>query len=189
MTERSCPPTRTGACRSTGAGARDRAARSSSGAARIASVPLTRKIELASGSQQSGGLGYPGVRIRPDGRPVLGDGQVEARVRKRNRLRARLEKRKLEPETHLHLPRRLELGRGDVDSNRPRAATRQPGGDVGRAAPELDHVEPSHRLRQHPHLGLGNPPHAPQDLLGCPGGRGASAANSGPRTSTRRGCA
>ena len=91
--------------------------------------------------QQPIRLGEPAVRVAPDARAVLGDGEVEALGRQRHVLGARLDERELEPELLLAAPRRRELGRSDVDADRARAAPGEPRGDVGRAAAELDDVE------------------------------------------------
>ena len=62
-------------------------------------------------------------------------------VGQRHVLGARLDERELEPVLLLAAARGLELGRRHVDADRPRAAPREPGREVGRAAAELDDVE------------------------------------------------
>ena len=87
-------------------------------------------------------LGEPEVGVAPDAGAVLGDREVEALGGQRDVLGARLDEWKLEPELHLAPPRRRELGRSDVDADRARAPPGEPRRDVGRAAAELDDVEP-----------------------------------------------
>ena len=59
---------------------------SSSGTQRITSMRVRHEHESAAGPQQPVRLGHPGVRIAPDARAVLGDREVEARVRQRHAL-------------------------------------------------------------------------------------------------------
>ena len=111
--------TRSGACRSSRAAARGRAAPPRSWAQSMKSVPLTRKTSSPPGPQQPRRLRDPAVGVAPDRGAVLRDGEVEARVRQRHVLGARLDQRELEPELLLHRAGGLELGRRDVDADRP----------------------------------------------------------------------
>ena len=81
---------------------------------------VAQEDELAAGSKQARGLGDPLVRVAPDRRAVLGDDDVERRVRERDLLGVRLEERELDPGLALHLPRGLEL-RGGRRRRRPGA--------------------------------------------------------------------
>jgi len=83
-------------------------------------------------------------------------------------LGAGVDEREREPVLALEAPGDRELGRRVVDPDGPRAAARQPCGDVARAAPELDDVQPAH-VGQRPDLALGHPPDAPVRLGGLPG--------------------
>ena len=79
-------PTRTGACRSTAAAARRLPARPGRRRAWPASanVPLTRKTSSPPGRSSRAASGDPEVGVAPDRRAVLGDGEVERRVRERH---------------------------------------------------------------------------------------------------------
>jgi hypothetical protein len=88
--------------------------------------PVDEEDELAAGPEETRRLRNPGRRIRPDGRAVLRDREVEARVRQRHRLRARLQEWELEPEALLHRTRGRELGRRDIDPDRSGAPAREP---------------------------------------------------------------
>ena len=101
--------------------------------------------------------------VAPDAGAVLGDREVEARGGKRNVLGARLDEWKLEPELLLAPPGRGELGRSDVDADRARAPPGEPRRDVGRAAAELDDVEPFD-LTERPERRLRVAEDAPGDL-------------------------
>ena len=65
------------------------------------------------------------------------------------------------PVSAMHPPRRLELGGGDVDADRPRALPREHGREVGGPAAELDDVEPGD-VPEHAELGLGDRPRSPR---------------------------
>ncbi len=97
-------------------------------------------MEAAAGSQQAGGLGEPAVRVGPQDRAVLADGDVERGVGERHLLGAAEQERELEAVLALHPGGGLELLRRVVEADRPRAAAGHPGADVARAAAELDRV-------------------------------------------------
>ena len=149
---------------------------------------VAEEPEAPAGPQQPMRLGQPAVRVAPDAGPVLGHGEVEALRRERDVLGARLDERELEPELLLAAPRRRELRRGHVDADRPRAAAGEPGGDVGRAAAELDDVE-AVDVAERAERRLGDAEDAPGDLLARP--RVARAARRCTRrspSSRPRGC-
>src|ERR1043166_9514038 len=77
-------------------------------------------------TQQPARLRNPAIRVGPDRCAVLGECEVEARIRERHGLAARLHERELEPVLTLEHTRRLELRRRGVDADRPRAAASQP---------------------------------------------------------------
>ena len=91
------------------------------------------------------------------------------------------------PNSLLHRARGLELRRRDVDADRPRAAPREPGGDVRRAAAELDDVLAGD-VGKRAQLRLGHV-QIPQSNSRSPTPRGALSAYSAPTSSRPRGCA
>ncbi len=103
---------------------------------------VAEEHEPAAGPKQPGRLGDPAVRIGPDRRAVLGQGEVEALGRQSRLGRIRLDERELDPCLGHHPTRRLELRRGDVDAYRASAVLREPRREVRGAAAELDDVEP-----------------------------------------------
>src|SRR5207248_9815949 len=103
----------------------------------------------------------------PEGGAVLGEREIERRVRQWNILGRCLDERKFEPSLRLHAPRRLELRRRRIDADRPRAPSRQPRGEVCGAAAELDDVE-TIDLADTPDLRLGDAEDAPANLLLAP---------------------
>ena len=64
------------------------------------------------------------------------------------------------PGLRLQPPCGVELRRGDVDADGPRAALREPGGEVASAAPEVDDVE-TRDVAEQPDLGLRDAEHRP----------------------------
>src|SRR5205814_3209659 len=92
---------------------------------------VAEEDELAAGAQESRRLRDPLVRVGPDRRPVLGDREIERRVRQRYVLAERLDE--LEPETELLVaaPGRLELRRRGIDADHAgRAGLLQPRAEV-----------------------------------------------------------
>ena len=104
----------------------------SSSAHRITSGLLHRNTSRPPGRSSRYASGSQHVRVAPDARAVLGEREVEALVGKRDGLGARLEQRELDAGLGLEAPRRLELRRGDVDADRPRAAPGEPRREVRR---------------------------------------------------------
>ncbi len=117
----------------------------------------------AAGSQEPRGLGHPALGIDPDRGAVFGEREVEARRRQSRVTRVRLDERELDPGLRHHPPRGLELGRGDVDADRPCAEPCEDGRHVRGAAAELDDVEAA-QVAHHPELGIGHAPDPPRDL-------------------------
>ena len=100
-------------------------------------------------------------RVGPEARAVLGDREVEARVRERHRLGVAVDGAGSRARAPAASARGLELRRRVVDADEPGAAPGQPGADVRRAAAELDRVRAGEVGGQHPHLGLRDPPDPP----------------------------
>ena len=122
---------------------------------------VDEKDEPASGPQQPRRLRDPAVGVGPDRGAIFGDREVEACVRVRHDLRVAVEQREVQSVFGLQAASRRELLLGVVDPNRSRAATGEPGRDVGRAAAELDRVLAGEIGRQHMNLRLWNVPVAP----------------------------
>jgi hypothetical protein len=86
---------------------------------RKTSQPPGRRSRAASGIQRSGS--------HQDARAVLGEREVEGRVRQRHVLGACLDEREVEAELGLHRPRGVELRGRDVDATGRAPRARQPG--------------------------------------------------------------
>ena len=139
------PATRSGACRSS----RARAASPFGGSSvRHRERAVDEEDQLAARPQEPRRFGDPQVGVAPDRGAVLGERDVEARVRKRHVLGRRLDQRELRPVLGHEPPRVRELRVRDVDADRARAHPREPGRPVGGAAAELDDVLPGH-VRKH----------------------------------------
>ena len=128
---------------------------------------FVRKSSRPRGRSRRAASRDPGVGVAPQRRAVLGDGEVEARVRQRHVLGRGVVQREREAVLRLHRAGGLELLRGEVDADRARPAAGEPGGDVGGAAAQLDHVQAVDR-RQRADLGLRHVPGAPADLARRP---------------------
>ena len=117
---------------------------------------VAQEDELAARPEQPRRLRDPAVGVAPDRRAVLGERDVERRIRQRHVLRVRLEQRELDARSPAAARRAVvELCGRDVDADRPRTAASQPGGEVGGAAAELDDVLPGD-VGQRVQLGLGH---------------------------------
>ena len=135
---------------------------SSSGGAEDRERRVAQEDELAARPEQPRRLRDPAVRVGT---------RSTRRTRRRARSKERVGQRPVSPRSPrgagtrarlaLHLPRGLELRRRDVDADRSRAATREPGGEVRRAAAELDHVL-AVDVGQHVQLRLRDPPRSPR---------------------------
>jgi len=85
-----------------------------------------------------------------------------------DRLRVRLDQLEAEVELAIQLLRGSQLCGSHIDSNDPASAPSfQPGGEIGRAASELDDVEATH-VREHSELTFGDIPRAPANLILLP---------------------
>ena len=96
-------------------------------------LELARKINRPPGRSSARPPGSSGTGRTRSRAPML-EREIEGRVQERDVLGARLDEREHELVLALKPPRRLELGRSDVDPDRPGAAAREPRGEVGRAA-------------------------------------------------------
>ena len=127
--------------------------------------------QLPAGPQQPGGLGYPAGRVAPQAGAAFGDGQVEAARGQRDICGVSLDEGEGDAEPVLAAPGGLELGRGHVHPGRTGAAAGQPGGEVRRAAAELDGIQAAD-FTEHAELLLGHVEDAPGDVGGGPGAQG-----------------
>ena len=134
---------------------------------------VRQEYESSARTEQAGGLGQPARRVAIQARSILGDRQVERRVRQRNVLRARLDERELNAGLRHRPPRRVELCRRDVDAHRPGAPPGEPRREIRSAAPELDDID-TVDLTEDADVVLVNAEDAPRDVPGAP--RIASAA-------------
>ena len=125
--------------------------------------------QLASKPQESSRLGNPALRVGPQTRAILGDGEVEARVRIRNLLGVAMKEGKVEAVIALEPTGGGELRGGVVDSHHARSTPGEPGRHVGRAASQLDGVLAGEVVREHAELRLGHTPDAPRRLGPRPG--------------------
>ena len=118
--------------------------------------------------EQPSRLGDPAVRVAPDRRAVLREGEVEALVAERRPFGVGMHEREPQVELLLEHPSRRELPARVVEPDRPSPAPGEPRRPVGGAAPELDHVEPVD-VGEHAEVGFGHAPGAPGDLVARPG--------------------
>src|SRR3989442_12705076 len=134
---------------------------------------VAQEHELATGPKEACRFWDPLVRVAPDRRAVLGYREIERCVAKAGRFGVRLDQLETETEILGEPPRYAELCRSEFDAHHaPRAAALQPGGDVRRAAAQLDDVLPSD-VREDVHFRFGRIPEAPADLRLGPGMLGA----------------
>src|SRR5262249_41971978 len=124
---------------------------------------VAEEDEAAAGAEQARGLRDPAVRVDPDRRAVLGDDEVGRGVGQARLAGVALDEGELDTRLGAAASRRLELRRRDVDADRPRPGAREPGGDVRRAAAELDDVEPGD-IAENAELCLRRLPYPPRRL-------------------------
>ena len=136
-----------------------------------ASAVVVWKTSAAARPQQAGRFWHPAVRVAPQARAALRDGQVKAPAGKRGIRRVGLYQRESDPEPVLAPARGVELGRSQVDPGRPSTAPGQPGRQVRGPATEFHHIQPGH-VTQDAELGLWHVEDAPGDLVGGPGPEG-----------------
>src|SRR5512145_743084 len=129
---------------------------------------VREKDEPAVRAKEPRRLRHPSLRIAPQARAVLGDREVEGRVRKRYLFGAGLDQRELDLPLRHDAPRRLELSGRDVDPDRPSASRREPRREVRGATAELDDVEPGD-VAEDTGLGFGHAEDPPADLTLAPG--------------------
>src|SRR5207249_7641922 len=82
----------------------------------------------------------PQLRIRPERGAVLGEREIEGRVREWHSLGRGLDERELDPGLGLHSPRRRELSGGRIHADRSRTVLGETGREVRGPAAELDDV-------------------------------------------------
>ena len=141
-------PIRSGACRSTDGEASRRPGRRPPAAdERHEKRRVGQEDEPPAGAQKAPRLRDPLVRVAPKARPVLGDGEVEARIRQRHLFGVAVNEREVQAVLGLHPASGGELLLGVVDADGLGAAPREPGRDVGGPAAELDR-RPSPRRRR-----------------------------------------
>src|SRR6267154_675513 len=122
---------------------------------------VRQEVESPARAEQARGLRDPFHRIRPQARAVLRDREVKGLVGVGDGFRVAVEQGELEGVLLLHAPRGLELLLGVVDAHHVSALPREPRGDVGRAAAELDRGLARDVVGDHTHVGLGDAPDAP----------------------------
>src|SRR5262249_24094832 len=93
---------------------------------------------------------------------------VEARIGVVDRLGIAVDEGEIKTVLTLEASGGCKLRLGIVDSDHPRTAPREPRGDVGGAASELDGVLLGQTCRKHAHLGFGCVPDSPDRLINCP---------------------
>src|SRR5436190_2391351 len=112
--------------------------------AKRADSRVGQEHETPTGSEKARGFRNPAIGVRPQRGAVLGENEIEGRIRKRDVLSHSLDERKLDAGFALHPARRVKLGRRRVDTDDLRAATREPRGEVRRPTPQLDGVYVAH---------------------------------------------
>src|SRR5215472_5281637 len=132
-----------------GRSSRSPAARSSSaGTQSVSRKALTRTC----------GLGHPPGWIGPKTSAILGNSEIEARIRIWNGFRVTVDKREIEAVLALEAPRCRQLLLGIVDSDYARAATCEPRRYIGRAASQLNHILTCEVVRKHANFRLRHAP-------------------------------
>src|SRR5712692_9602492 len=138
------------------------------GSAQIEEGAILEKDQMAPGPEEPDRLRDPAIRITPYAGAVLGEREIEARVRQRDLLGIAMQEREAEAVLPLEGRGRLELPGGVVDAEVPGAPPREPGRPVGGAAAKLYDVL-AVDLRHDAKITLRNPPDAPGGLVACPG--------------------
>src|SRR4029453_2250972 len=93
-------------------------------------------------------LGDPAVRIGPDGRTVLAEGQVEGRSGQASVLGVAVDQREVEVMVVLEAMRGLQRPGGVVDPGAGGAARGEPGPEVAGSATELHDIQARHIGRE-----------------------------------------
>src|SRR5712692_5241065 len=138
------------------------------GSAQIEEGAILEKDQMAPGPEEPDRLRDPAVGITPYAGAVLGEREIEARVRQRNLLGIAMQEREAEAVLPLEGRGRLELPGGVVDAEVPGAPSREPGRPVGGAAAKLYDVL-AVDLRHDAKITLRHPPYAPGGLVARPG--------------------
>ena len=133
------------------------------------SEAVDEEDQLPAWSENPGRLGDPAVGIAPDARAVLADREVKAASGKGVCSALPRCSGKRQPMLRLEPPRGRELIRGVVDPGRSRPAPGEPGGDVGRAAAQLDGVESREIGRKQVNPGLRDVEDPPGRVVRRPG--------------------
>ena len=128
-------------------------------------APLVKKISSPSRTKQTMGFVQPAGGIAPDACPVLGDGEIEARLVEWHMLGVGVNQREVEAELDLKSLDGLELPAREVDRDRAHMAPCEPRRDRRRSAAELDDVGAGLKLADELKLGLRSVPDAPIELL------------------------
>ena len=113
--------------------------------------------------EESRRLGDPAIRVTPQARTVLADGEVEGACGERHLLRIAVDEWEVEPELYLVEAGVRQLGTRVIDTHYARAAPLQPRGHVPGATAELDDIKSAH-LRQQAKLRFSDSPDAPGRL-------------------------
>jgi hypothetical protein len=108
--------------------------------------------EAPARTKEAVGLRYPAVRVGEQRGSVLRVCEVKRRVGQRHVLCERLNERKVQAELGLHASCSIELSRVRVDPDDLCSGSCEARGSGGRAAAELDRVEPGD-VAQNPKLG------------------------------------
>ena len=133
----------------------------SSSEQRIDERRVAEEDEPPAGPQEPSRLGDPAVRIDPDRRAVLGDDEVDARVRQAGRRRRRPRPAGTRSPSPPACRRAVSSCAGVMSTPTGRAPSlREPGREVGGAAAELDDVEPGD-VAEDVQLGLVDRPRCP----------------------------
>ncbi len=117
--------------------------------------------QAPAGTQQSGCLRQPALRVTPCGGSVLADHHVKAPARQRNPLRVRLDERKGRSEPPLQTPSRRQLLAGQVQSDRLGPGRGQPRREIGGSTRQFNHIEVSYVAQdaEEPVWNREQPPH------------------------------
>ena len=125
--------------------------------------------QLTAWSENPGRLGDPGVGIAPDARAVLADREIKGGVGIGRLLGVAEVQREVQTMFRLESPRGRELIGGVVDPGRSRPAPGEPGGDVGRAAAQLDGIASREIGRKQVNPGLRDGEDTPGRVVRRPG--------------------
>ena len=147
-------------------------------------VAVGEEHQASTGAQQPGDLRKPALGVAPRRGAVLAHHEVDTAVGQRQLLAVALHEREHRAEPALQPAGRGQLLAGEVDRHGPGPLAREPRRDVGRAAGQLEHVEPAH-VSQDAELALGDGEQAPHGIRPGPqlvgGGIGEALVDHGPQ--------